>query len=349
MSGAVWLSLSWRARVNVEALNMAEAVGNYIKHRRVPIAVYEDGKYTLRYVPAISGESIAHAYQQWLAEEALKLGLNVCEMCKKGELVKHGSRAILELEKLPFEVESADAAHELEKRITANCVVEDIGGFLVPTRVPVKRTSRFYVGYMIPALEDIKAATLDPQFHVRHAPSMLGTEYREAARELGVTEKGQAIYYVEVGSAIYTGSFSLDFTSIGYTSMVKVEGVFPKERLQQERLQRAKVAIRALYYLVQGLFGAKRTRFQPDYELLSLVAAVSCGNPFNVSPGHSRNFIAETYSRAKALARMTGTEVKLYVYAKEPEIAIPSDAKPYESFEELIAKLTDDVIAALKA
>ena len=101
MGGVVWLSLSWRARVNVEALNMAESIGNYIKHRRAPIAVYENGRYVLRYVPAISGESIAHAYQEWLAEEASKTGLSVCDMCKKGEFVKHGSRAILEIEKLP--------------------------------------------------------------------------------------------------------------------------------------------------------------------------------------------------------------------------------------------------------
>ncbi|MHC1637482.1 MAG: type I-A CRISPR-associated protein Cas7/Csa2 [Candidatus Nezhaarchaeales archaeon] len=344
MDKLVWLSLSWRARVNVEALNMAEAIGNYVKHRRAPIAVYEDGKYVLRYVPAISGESIAHAYQYWIAEEASRAKLGVCDMCKRGEFVKHGSRAILTREGLSADIRTADAAHELEKNIISKCAVEDIGGFLVPTAVPVKRTSRFYVGYMIPALEDIKAATLDPQFHVRHAPSMLGREYVEAAREMGITEKGQAIYYVEVGSAIYTNSFSLDLSGIGYTSMVKIEEAMSKD----ERLKRSEVAIKALYYLVQGLFGAKRTRFQPDYELLSVVAAISEEAPFNVSPGHTKQFIVETSIRANTFKQLTGSNVKLYAYVREPGIDVPKEITCFKSFEELMKKLTEDSLTALK-
>ena len=243
MSGqrVVWLSLSWRAKVNVEALNMAESVGYYVKHRRAPIAVYDKarGQFVLKYVPAVSGECVGHGYQVWLASEAEKEGLNVCDLCRKSEFVKHGARVTLTDEgivKDPSEINSPEKAHWLEKTLIAKCVVEDIGGFLVPTKVPVKRTSRFFVGYMIPAISDIQAATLEPQFHVRHAPSLVG-------REEEMPESGQAMYYVETGTAIYTGSFALDLSGIGVTSMVKVEEAVSCE----ERIKRGLCAVRAIY------------------------------------------------------------------------------------------------------
>ena len=263
-----WLSISWRARVNIEALNMAESVGYYTKHRRAPIAVYDKSRryFVLKYVPVISGECIGHGYQLWLAREAGKEGLNVCNLCRRGEMVKHGARVVLideEIVKDPDEIKNPAKAHWLERTLVERCVVEDIGGFLVPTRVPVKRTSRFFTGYMLPAISDIQAATLEPQFHVRHAPSLVG-------RETEMPETGQAIYYIETGTAIYTASFSLDLDGIGYTSMIKVEPVVGEE----ERLKRALCAVRARYPLISGKLGAKRTRFDPDYEVLSAVPVI---------------------------------------------------------------------------
>ena len=35
-----WVSLSARVLVNVEALNMIEAVGNYTRHRRAPMVIF---------------------------------------------------------------------------------------------------------------------------------------------------------------------------------------------------------------------------------------------------------------------------------------------------------------------
>jgi CRISPR-associated autoregulator, Csa2 family len=61
--------------IGVEALNMTESVGNYVKHRRVPVMLREDdGVYSVYFVPAISGESIAHALQALLAEECIESG-----------------------------------------------------------------------------------------------------------------------------------------------------------------------------------------------------------------------------------------------------------------------------------
>jgi len=334
----VWVSLSWRALVNVEALNMAESVGNYVKHRRAPLAFYDEasGSYVVKYVPVVSGESLAHAYQVWLAEEAVNAGLKVCDLCLKGELVKHGARVVLQDEKLPMPGRGeVDTAAQLEELLIKNCVVEDVCGFLVPTDIPVKRTSLFYVGYMVPAYDSIKAAVMDPQFHVRHAPSLIGKGEE-------FPETGQALYYVELASAVYTASVSLDLTGVGRASTFKVADVLARD----EKLKRAEVAIKSLYYLLAGMFGAKRTRFQPNYKLLSAVAAVSKGAPFNVNPGHSRDYVKETLARAKRFAELTGSSVEVFAYSSESGLETPSDAKVATTPEELVKLLS---VSALKA
>ncbi|MGC8987928.1 type I-A CRISPR-associated protein Cas7/Csa2 [Infirmifilum sp.] len=349
----VWVSLSWRALVNIEALNMAESAGNYIKHRRAPIAFYDEASrsFIIKYVPVISGESLAHAYQALLAQEAHNAGLNVCNYCLRGELVKHGARVILEEEKdlppLPKgrDRESREKAAELEKELIKRCVVEDVGGFLVPTEVPVKRTSLFYIGYMVPAYDSFKVAVADPQFHVRHAPSLIGVGEgsSEAGRE-EFRETGQAIYVVELASAVYTASAALNVTGIGCTSTFSIECILKNE----ERLKRAEVALKSLYYLLVGMFGAKRTRFLPHYRLLSAVAAVVKGAPFNVEPGHTKGFVHRTWERAQKFKELTGSEVSLFAYVEEGGVEVPEGVERAESPEDLIKKLKERALTALE-
>lgn len=337
------MSLSWRAKVNVEALNMAESIGYYVKHRRAPIAVYDKSKghFVIKYVPAVSGECVGHGYQVWLANEAAKEGLDVCKMCQRGELVKHGARVTLVDERIiadPKDIDKPEKAHVLERELIKRCVVEDVGGFLVPTRVPVKRTSRFYVGYMLPALDDIQATTLEPQFHVRHAPSLVG-------RETEMPESGQAMYYVETGTAVYTESLAVDLSGIGFTSMVKVEEAVSKD----ERVKRAACAVRALYPLISGMFGAKRTRFDPDYEVLSAVAVLGVGYPFNVTPGHHRTYIADTSKRAKRAKEVFGGELKILAYVAEEGIELPEEGViKKDSVEGLVGEIVSEAEKMLK-
>ncbi len=333
----VWVSLSWRALVNVEALNMAESVGNYVKHRRAPIAYYDEKSrdFVVKYVPVISGESLAHAYQVWLAEEASNKGLKVCNLCRKGELVKHGARVVLQEEQLPLG-ENREEAEKIEKKLIEECVVEDIGGFLVPSGIPVKRTSLFYIGYMLPSYESIKTAVMDPQFHVRHAPSMIGKGEE-------FPETGQALYYIELASAIYTGSAALDLTGIGRTSVFTVTDIISKD----EKKRRAEVALKSIYYLLAGMFGAKRTRFSPDYKLLSILAAVSKGAPFNVDPGHSRDFVRRTNMRVQEFTRLTGSSVSLLAYINEPDVEVPEGVQTAGTPEGLVELFTQYALRAL--
>jgi Uncharacterized protein predicted to be involved in DNA repair len=66
-----FLSVSLRYLVNVESLNGVESVGNISRHRVAPVVLPVGKGYAVKYVPVVSGESIAHAYQSILVEEAM--------------------------------------------------------------------------------------------------------------------------------------------------------------------------------------------------------------------------------------------------------------------------------------
>jgi len=177
-----FLSLSARVVVNAEAMNMVEAIGNAVRHGKATL-VYriregQNERYEIRTVPVVSGEAIRHAVQKALAEVAEGVGLPVCSWCRRGEFVKHG----VVLDEFfrdvkgaggvaGFEEAAGRGINEAERLILESCVVEDVGGFLIPTRVPVKRTSVLEVGYMVPAVEGGRVLCgFDVQFHVRRAP-----------------------------------------------------------------------------------------------------------------------------------------------------------------------------------
>jgi CRISPR-associated protein Csa2 len=84
----VYVSVRGRIWLQAEAANMVESVGNYVKHRKVPVLVKDKDKYLTFFVPSISGESVAHAYQVLLAEELTRRGSKVCKYCEKGIFLK---------------------------------------------------------------------------------------------------------------------------------------------------------------------------------------------------------------------------------------------------------------------
>ncbi len=324
----VWVSISARLLINVEALNMAEAVGNYTRHRRAPIVVPIDGGYKVIYVPAISGESVAHAYQAWLAHEARVRGLPVCDLCAREEFIKRGTEE-------GSKVGDIAAADRYEESVIKECVVEDVGGFLAPTKVPVKRTSRFLVSYVIPAIEDIRASAIAPQLHVRHSPT-------QTQRAQGQQATGQMIYYVETSSAIYTLTASLDVDGIGRKSYLSTDYVVSKE----ERRKRVEAAIMALYdTLAQGLFGAKQSRFKPHYRVLSAVTTITHPNPYNTLAGHTKDYVVEVAANVLKFKELTGSEALLGYYIRE-DIPKPEEGigREFTSLEELFKWLLEEVL-----
>ncbi len=333
----VWLSISSRVLINVEALNMVESIGNYTRHRRAPVVIKTEHGYSIRYVPVISGECIAHAFQAHLARISELRNLPVCELCKCEEFIKRGVPDHKPKDwKVDTRLNPKDRAHLYEKKVISECVVEDIGGFLHTGEhtgnVPVRRTSCIMFGYAIPALEDLSQsgiATVEPQFHTRHVKAV--------ARG----QREQMIFYVESGSALYVMSCAFDVSRVGETSMVKRELVVDSE----QKIKRAEAGLDALYLvLVQGKFGAKQSRFMPDYQVASLVVAVSDRLPFNVKSGHRRTYIRDTLISASAFRTITNSCVRVFAYVDELDrsiVDLPEDKElslmnsPDELFKEV--------------
>jgi len=294
----MYLSLGMRFKANVEALNMSETVGNVSRHRRVPIITEEGGEYRLVYVPAISGESIAHAIQWNLVEVAKQLygeKAPIDPWSKRGEFIKFGDSKHLteELKSIINQkIEVEKKQHLFEKTAIRESIVADVGGFLYAENPPVKRTSPLYVGYAVPVEDAIEVTAIEAQVHARQVPvGITKDEERQA----------QMLYYVEIASAIYGVTISLDVDSIGRTSMVKVEPAVSDE----DRRTRLKATIGALALTMgQKLFGAKRSRFTPILEVINAVAVITDPLPFNVSPPQGRNYIENTIERVSKFKEM---------------------------------------------
>ncbi len=326
----VYISVSARILLNAEALNMVESIGNFVRHRRAPIVVKTESGYILRYVPVISGESLAHAYQEVLAKIAVETGLPVCPLCREGIFIKHSDDEIMKKE--PW-YNKKMSGHELEKNIIRGCVVEDVGGFLYAGKPPVRRTSRFYAGYAVPAMDAITQSAVEAQFHVRYDP-----------------RTGEhSIYNVEVGSALYAMSFALDVDGIGYTSHEKRELAVSND----ERVKRVEAAIKALsVMLLSNLFGAKRTRFNPSWRIISIAASVTHPVPLTVQPPHTPSYIAETLGVFEKAVETLGmgstpiTEKATLIYypgsdeepGRSARVETIKAANPADVFEKLLAK-----------
>ncbi|AEM38301.1 CRISPR-associated autoregulator, DevR family [Pyrolobus fumarii 1A] len=352
MACSAYLTLTARLLVNVEALNMAETVGNLARHKRIPMVVPVEGEegaaLELRMMPAISGQSLAHGYQRVLARRALAKGLPVCKLCEQGVFVKHASDEVLErlrglgdagattllqlvsdMKKVrrPSSEQAARFVSSFEEGVVRSCVVEDVGGFLYAGRLPVRRTSRVSFSYMIPSLQYVNAVGVEGVLHARHDPVAVGE---------------QMIYVVEVGAALYTFSVLVDLCGIGV-----VERQDGGETVLEDRVERVRVAVEALGELVSGAaFGAKRSRILPHWEVESIAAAVVEGFRFQMPGGHHAGYIREAAERLSRASRLLGGSWRMAFYIREypvgrlteePSVEGVAQAKsPEEVFEKLV-------------
>ncbi|WP_449462200.1 type I-A CRISPR-associated protein Cas7/Csa2 [Tardisphaera miroshnichenkoae] len=305
----MYISVRGRLWMQAEAANMVESVGQYVKQRRVPVMVKEGASLLTFFVPAISGESIAHAYQLLLAEELKKSSENVCKYCEKGIFLKSSDDRVLK-DALGFEAKTKDIKpYEIEEAIVKGCGVEDIGGFLYTGNPNVKRTSSFAVGYMIPVKEALKMASIDPQLQSRYA---LGTKFMRAGDSSQAA--GQMIYYVEISSALFAFAFDLDTAYIGKYH-------FDTEKYGQsiqgvDATKRAAAALDAVKrLLVEFPVGAKRTRFNPaDLRWDSLSIAVSDG-VWTMPSAFSEDYM----DRAVAKKQSFSANTSIYSFNEEKE------------------------------
>jgi len=333
-----FLSVAVRALVNLESLNGVETVGNLSRHRVAPIVLGNGGGYTVKYVPAVSGESLGHAYQHYYVQAGLRMNLSFGARTLRDEFIKYTEDEYLKEEGIQPPKDSDDS-RRFEVEVLLKDALADVGGFFYAGKNPVKRTSRFQVGYMIPALREADASALEAQFHARHVPS-------EGKKSKGQKELGQMPYNVEVGSALYTFTFTLDLDGISVPSAQHGKRNEELERkLESTSEDRKKAAFAALLDLLSGLnFGAKRSRFLPNAEVLSAVATYSSDSIFVVSPGNGKDYLENTRTRASSFRSAYGA-----LFKKEPKISVIAfegsekiNTKPeekVESVEALVEKL----------
>ncbi|MEM1921684.1 MAG: type I-A CRISPR-associated protein Cas7/Csa2 [Desulfurococcaceae archaeon] len=349
----ITLSTSIRVLVNAEALNMAESVGNYTRHRKAPIVLYSGGEYSVIYAPAVSGEALAHGYQQLLAQIGKSRNLPVTMLDQQGYFLKFSSTDILNnwYPELASIIGQKDISkwvnnsrlEDIEKAFLKASIVADIGGFLLAEKL-LKRTSAIRFSYMVPTLDALTGggAAITPQLHVRYAPPEIQKEE-------------QAIIYVESGSALYTFTAELVASDIGKLFYSKQSD----PDLDKQKCDRVKAAIDALISLIDGiLFGAKRSRYMPLWNIRSIVVTVSNGPvEFIASPGLTKSFIKETYERAVALTKALPDEevINIYTYCSEeiekPELKTDVKNVTYEetnSHTEALLKAKEKILELLK-
>lgn len=366
----MFISVAARFLANIEALNAVESVGNVTKHRRAPVVVFDEkiGGYTIKYVPAVSGESLGHAYQLNIADFAKSLygeeKVPLCEWCRRGEFLKEMSRGYMipeakiiseEAKKISSKKELEEKKrkeleekkHEFEKAVIKSCLIEDIGGFLSAEDFPVKRTSAFQVSYLIPVLDALHATVIDTQFHTRHAPVIAAKlETNKSEEKQGKEEvRAQMIYYVEVASAIYGLYMNIDLEAIGRTRLVRVEDAVE----QEERKKRILAALGGLALTVLGRFGAKRSRFYPISELKSVLLSISKPQPFSVTPPHTIAYIKSTAERASSFTKLlkkigVNFETKLLAYDTESGEKI-SNVQYFDNAESLFESAINNVLS----
>ncbi|MGC8567288.1 MAG: type I-A CRISPR-associated protein Cas7/Csa2 [Caldisphaera sp.] len=332
------ISGSGRFSINLESLNGVESIGNLTKHRTAPIVLKTSTGYLVRYVPVISGEALAHAYQASLVDIAKKENLPVGKLSSQYEFIKFSTDEALKIEDIEIPKKS-DEARKFEVDVMLKDVIADVGGFMYAGKPPVRRTSRIKLGYMIPALRGGEIpAQLEAQFHVRFSN-------KPTKEEGSQEESSQAIFNVEVSSTLYTFSFELDEDLIAIPSTVGNE-VKDEKELENQKAQRINAAIKALYSLLAGNFGGKRSRFLPSMKLMSLVVTKT-DFPFIPEPGHDDSYIKESIERlSKAKKLFNGEVANVYVINNE---GIEVGEKGNEGEAIRLEKLSsvEDIIASL--
>lgn len=335
--GYTHLQIMYRILVNVEALNMVESIGNVTRRRTVPIIKPKGpGSYVIRWVPAVSGEALAHRYQLEVVE--LTKQSQKCKDCvdywsEKGEFLKHFDlrfyaqqcqqkdkpkdwECIL-AQQIEQQVKQPGAQQKTQKltlreiqfiemMIVTNSVVEDIGGFMVE-QGPTRRTSCVRFSYLIPTFDALEVTQLDHQMHVRSALKAETLRIKVDGREVTV----QIPYYVQVTSAVYGGNIEVDLCCIGCYSNINgfvddadnlfqqlvedpsckmckdvynsYKGLASSTCLQCSSYERRRIGLESLRPILEGDFGAKRSRYNP-HGVPEIAIAVLSTKPIPTPP-----------------------------------------------------------------
>jgi CRISPR-associated protein Csa2 len=318
----MFVSIGLRFKAEVEALNMAENIGNYVRHRTVPIIVHEKDQqgniigYKITMAPGVSGQSIAYGYMKSLVLLAPKYKLPVCQECQNYESIGGFFKR----------AEDVNLTHD--QRIK-ECVVEDLTGFMATKEKTqqqkgkmLRRTSPVSFSYLIPDVTSARGVVL-PELHVRYNLQ---------------NPDQQAIFQIEAGTAIYIHGVAIDIDRIGTTL---------ENKSLDDRNERIALAFDALKVLYGGLlFGAKKARYNPLFEPLGGVAAFSDSLPFIVTPPRFTDYVKENVQRAE---KYNMGKIRIYCFDREGFTSCGklNGITSKNTLEEMIDAIKEDVLKQL--
>lgn len=349
----MFIKLTTRLIVNVHDLNNEASVGTFTDIRRIKL-VSSNGE--VKEVVAVSGNMLKHYHFLYTKRILESLGYDkFCDHCKREEAFRLDEK---DARVIPGKGELKDYV-ESEKRIISQCAIEDIHGYLSPTRLPIKRDSRVRFSWLVP-VEDQEEA-LSTALHNRVIkviplkPTAEESEKKAEAEEKEVEEKpeervkGMMIFYKQYASGIYSFSTSLDAKRIGMSDYT----LKPIEGLGHDETSIRKLAsVKSFVPLISGEAGASMSRALPIVQPLEILIMASeyPGLPNLVSAYYSR-YKDANLKLINATRNLTDKTIHLLVAPKEafPEFKEIKDVEfkglgsPAEAIVEL-AKLLEPSI-----
>jgi CRISPR/Cas system-associated protein Cas7 (RAMP superfamily) len=177
------------------------------------------------------------------------------------------------------------------------------------------------------------ASTTDVQMQVRMA-----SVGQSLANKVNYENPIQAPYNKEIASAVYSFIFNFDADKVGVNSYTNAEMYDINEKKR-----RINLALDSLKLVIDGQFGASKSRYNPFMERELIIASLTKGNIlFTVSSPSLRleDFVKETMERAKSyVTEFSNLEITLYVWAnKTRSNRIKVDEKPLVNYIEEFKK-----------
>ncbi len=125
---------------------------------------------------------------------------------------------------------------------------------------------------------------------------------------------------MQVGSSVYGFTINIDLDAIGKSAVTGKMIVDKNDECNAE--VRRYLAVRAVSEILEGNFGAKRSRFNPFISHEIVISTISDRVLFTVSPPVLKfnSFLDETIHRALAAAEDTGSTIDIVLWTPKDDV-----------------------------
>ncbi|MCX7706268.1 MAG: DevR family CRISPR-associated autoregulator [bacterium] len=327
-----FVSFAVKMQLNVHDLNN-EAVAGNVTDIRIIDFLDENGE--RKSAPAVSGRMLKHWHYEGIRKLALDQKLALCDACRIGEPARPGK---LSGETLS-QIKPTKITDEIE--FVKRCPICDIHGYLIAQEnkgtseeeteenkpkektkgVSLRRNSRAMFSWLMPCL-----STQWSQNQVLH------TRVSQQETVAKGEQPSQMIFNKSYASGIYGFVSALDIERIGLVEINLATGE-PYAIDDDQRKQRAKIAIEAYKLMASGQIGASLSHALPHNNPLEILVVYSETKPlpFLVSPIYS-NYIE------KSIGMMVQDATFLYWGTDSPHGVIKKESID-EIFSELLSKV----------